>query len=88
MGATNTQEGTLQYTAIGDAVNTASRLCDLAEPGQILISQRTLDQVSGDIETKLVSEMQLKGKQKKVLVFRVTSVTERFTSHEDTDTQH
>jgi len=31
----------LQYTAIGDAVNTASRLCSVAKPGEVLVSEAT-----------------------------------------------
>jgi hypothetical protein len=32
---------TLQYTVIGDAVNIAARLCSLAKPGEIIISERS-----------------------------------------------
>lgn len=77
MGALQTQEGTVQYTAIGDSVNTASRLCDMAKPGQILISQRTLDRVSGKFETQVVGEVQVKGKAEKLLVFNVTGVNQK-----------
>ena len=72
MGALNTQEGTVQYTAIGDSVNTASRLCDMAKPGQILISQRTLGRVENSFLVDLVGEIELKGKAQKVAVFSVT----------------
>ena len=37
----------LQYTAIGDAVNTASRLCGAAQPGQIILSEATFAQGAG-----------------------------------------
>jgi adenylate cyclase len=36
---------TLQYTVIGDAVNTASRLCSLAKADEIIISHPTMMQV-------------------------------------------
>ena len=37
----------LQYTAIGDAVNTASRLCSVAKPGEIILSEDTMLRVPG-----------------------------------------
>ena len=41
---------TVQYTAIGDPVNIASRLCDMARPGQIVLSQRAMNQVAENVE--------------------------------------
>ena len=38
----------LQYTAIGDAVNTASRLCSVAQAGQIILSEATYRKVQDD----------------------------------------
>ena len=39
----------LQYTAIGDAVNTASRLCSAAQAGQIILSEATFRKVQSDV---------------------------------------
>ena len=42
-------EGRFDYAAIGTASNVASRLCDEAKPGQILISPRVLMAVEKDV---------------------------------------
>ena len=53
-------EGRYDYTPIGTTVNLASRLCDRAEPGAILASQRTI--AGADIEATLMTDpLQLKG---------------------------
>jgi len=53
-------EGRFDYSPIGTTVNLASRLCDQAEPGTILASQRTV--ASADIEAALLPDpLTLKG---------------------------
>jgi adenylate cyclase len=42
-------EGRFDYAAIGTVSNVASRLCDEAKPGQILISPRVLMAVENDV---------------------------------------
>src|SRR5262245_3377772 len=49
------------YAAIGSVTNLASRLCDEAKPGQILISQRVLGKIEPLIETNHVGDLNLKG---------------------------
>jgi len=54
-------EGRFDYAAIGTVSNVASRLCDEAKPGQILISPRVLMAVEKDIMVEPVGEFALKG---------------------------
>lgn len=67
-------EGRYDYAAIGSAVNLASRLCDAASPGEILISQRLQAALEDRIETEAVEGLQLKGFSKPVDAFRLIAV--------------
>ncbi len=61
----------MDYTAIGDTVNTASRLESNAKAGEILISEEVKKRLEGRIETEDVGEIPLKGKSNKIFVYRV-----------------
>jgi adenylate cyclase len=61
----------VQYTAIGDAMNVASRLVDLAQPGEILLSEETHRQLRGRIETTPLPPARVKGKAEELHIFRV-----------------
>jgi adenylate cyclase len=61
----------LEYTVIGDGVNTASRLCDIAGPNQILISEPFFQQLKRPPQVESLEPLQVKGKSKKVPVYRV-----------------
>ncbi|MEX0340331.1 MAG: adenylate/guanylate cyclase domain-containing protein [Arenibacterium sp.] len=63
--------GRADYTAIGGVVNTASRLCDFASDGQILINKRALLDIENDVETEELGKLELKGIGKPVEVFRI-----------------
>jgi adenylate cyclase len=54
-------EGRFDYAAIGTVSNVASRLCDEAKPGQILISPRVLMAVEKNITVEPVGDFVLKG---------------------------
>lgn len=64
----------MDYTAIGDTVNTAARLESRAKSGEILISDAVYQHLQGRIEVEEVGEMELKGKSKAVMVYRVTGI--------------
>jgi hypothetical protein len=54
-------EERFDYAAIGTVSNVASRLCDEAKPGQILISPRVLMAVEDAVTVEQVGEFELKG---------------------------
>jgi len=59
----------LEYTAVGPAVNLASRLCSEAEHGQVLIDPRTLELLGGEARShqlQLGEALKLKGFQQPV----------------------
>lgn len=64
----------MDYTAIGDTVNTAARLESNAKRGQILISQEVYDNVKDRVEVTPVGEIPLKGKEKGVFIYQVDNV--------------
>ena len=50
-----------EYTAIGSVINLASRLCDEARPGQIVIGQRAFSAIEHCVESTPIGELSLKG---------------------------
>ncbi len=67
MGSTQRQE----FTALGDTVNTSSRLCGEAEGGQIIIGEKTYEQCKNKIKAKKLPPMKVKGKAKALTVYEV-----------------
>jgi len=61
----------LEYTVIGDAVNTASRLCSSAGANEILISEPFYKALKKPPKVEALEPIQVKGKTKKVPVYRV-----------------
>jgi adenylate cyclase len=64
-------EGRFDYTAVGPVSNLASRLCDEARDGEILVSQRTFAAVEDLVEAEPAGELTLKGFVRPVLAHRV-----------------
>ena len=64
-----------EFTAIGDSVNTASRLCDKAAGGDVLASEATVRRAGPAFKVEAVAPMQVKGKAQGVSAFRVLGVT-------------
>ncbi len=68
--------GRFDYSAIGPVPNLASRLCDAASDGEILISQRAFAAIEHLVEAELVGELTLKGFARPVTAYRVLRLDE------------
>jgi adenylate cyclase len=71
----------LQYTALGDTVNTAARFCSHAPAFHVLIGQETFEMCRDYIAVDLVPGVQLKGKSaEKFRIYDVTAIRENLES--------
>ena len=70
-------EGQFHYMAIGSVANLASRLCDQAEDGQILITQRVYAEVEELAEVEPVGELEFKGFHKPIPTYQVLGANSR-----------
>jgi adenylate cyclase len=67
-------EGRFDYAAIGTVSNVASRLCDEAKTGQILISPRVLMAVEDAVTVEPVGEFALKGIRRPLAAYNVLAI--------------
>ena len=62
----------MDYTAIGDTVNTAARLESEAKPGQILLSRAAADNLAGEgLDLNFLGGLKVKGREEEVLVYEL-----------------
>jgi class 3 adenylate cyclase len=66
----------LDYTVVGDTVNTAQRLMTNAAGGQILISESTARKIGKTFDLERLPELKVRGRSEAVPVFRVNWVEE------------
>jgi len=64
----------MDYTAIGDTVNTAARLEANAKRGQVLISEEVYEKVKDRVTVEPIGAIPLKGKSKSVFVYSLTGL--------------
>jgi class 3 adenylate cyclase len=67
-------EGRYDYAALGSVTNLASRLCDAARNGQVLVSQRAYAEVEDMIDVERIPDLTLKGFANAVAAVNVTRV--------------
>ena len=68
-------EGRYDYAAIGTVSNVASRLCDEAKPGQILISPKALLAVADAVTVEPVGEFELRGIRRAIAAYNVLAAS-------------
>jgi HD-GYP domain-containing protein (c-di-GMP phosphodiesterase class II) len=61
----------MDYTVIGDVVNTAARLEDIAGKNQILISRETYEEIRYLVDARFVDTVTVKGRERPVEVYEV-----------------
>jgi class 3 adenylate cyclase/AmiR/NasT family two-component response regulator len=64
-------EGRFDYGAIGPVTNLAARLCEEAQAGEILLSERAYTSVEDEVETDPPRELALKGFHRSVVAYNV-----------------
>jgi adenylate cyclase len=68
----------LEYTVIGDTVNTGSRLCSIAKAGEIIISENTFAAVRDHFEVIEMAATQVKGKSLTLKIYNVVGEKHAF----------
>jgi len=69
----------VEFTAMGDTVNLASRMEGLAEPGTTYVTEETFKVTEGLFRFEALGEMQVKGKEAPVKAYRVITTSTRKT---------
>jgi adenylate cyclase len=67
----------MDFTLIGDVVNLGARLCSMAEPGEILISQGCYDRVLSQVSVKQAKRVHIKGKSGLIEIYSVQGFSDR-----------
>jgi len=70
----------MDYSAIGDTTNLASRLQQQAEPGTILVSESTTRLVQGAVRLEALAPVEVKGKTEPVPLYKVIGTLPRRSS--------
>jgi adenylate cyclase len=61
----------LDFTVIGDVVNTAQRLQSAAQPGQIVISKALFEQVKDSFNCRMIGDISVKNKSEPITIYEV-----------------
>ncbi len=69
----------VQFTAVGDTINMAARMEQLAEPGTTYVTEDTFNLTEGFFRFEALGEKSVKGKEKPLRVYRVIAPSSRRT---------
>ena len=69
----------VEFKAVGDTVNLASRVEGLADPGATYVTEDTFKLTEGFFRFEALGEKEIKGKEKPIKVYRVIAVSTRRT---------
>jgi class 3 adenylate cyclase/tetratricopeptide (TPR) repeat protein len=69
----------VQFTAVGDTINMAARMEQLAEPGTTYVTEDTFKLTEGFFRFEALGEREVKGKEKPLRVYRVIAPSTRTT---------
>ncbi len=69
----------VEFKAVGDTVNLASRLSDLSNPGTTLVTENTFNLTKGFFRCEALGEKQIKGKKTTVKIYQVLAASSRRT---------
>jgi adenylate cyclase len=78
-------EGRFDYAAIGTVTNLAARLCDVAEAGKILVSQRVHAAVEHLVSSHELTDLQLKGFSRPVTAYEIVGLNADGTANAPAD---
>lgn len=78
VGALGKEGGLNDITVLGDTANTAARLASVAKAGEIIASEETVSQAGIDTKGLAKEELMLKGKDKPVAVWRISTINNDF----------
>jgi adenylate cyclase len=65
----------MNFTAVGDTVNLASRLQALSNNAQILLSQATYDQLRNQLQSNVLGQRNVKGRSEPVMIYEALALS-------------
>ncbi|MBV8488889.1 MAG: adenylate/guanylate cyclase domain-containing protein [Candidatus Eremiobacteraeota bacterium] len=72
----------MNYTVIGDNVNVAARLYNVAKGGEIIISETTYEECKDEVEVDELEPVSVKGKVKPIAIYNVKGLKKKAPSAE------
>lgn len=63
----------VQFAAIGDTTNVASRVCNLASAGEVVLSEATRSRLTKDVPLEALPPAMVKGKSEPIQAYRVAA---------------